>query len=81
MQRVVTDYEEDRHSAILGIREHFSFEDIESLLYTPTRLEIRTVNRVFISVKGTEDGLIEVTICRVEPLSRSKLYLEVYEFK
>jgi len=81
MQRVVTEYREDRHSVILGIKEYFSFEDIESLIYNPTRLEIRTVNRIFISVKGTEDGLIEVTICRAEPLSRSKLYLEVYEFK
>lgn len=77
-------YTEDRSLVILGIKEHFGYSEISSLVYgsgPPTRLEIRTVNRTFVSIQGTEDNLIEVTINRTNPLSRSKLLIELYEFK
>ena len=77
-------YTEDRSLVILGIKEHFGYSEISWLVYgsgPPTRLEIRTIDRTFVSVQGTEDNLIEVTVNRINPLSRSKLLIELYEFK
>ena len=80
----ILELNQSRESVIRGVKEHYSYAELSTLVYStgsPRKLYIRTAVGTLVTLEGTEDNLIEVTINSANPLGRMKIRLELAEFK